>query len=184
MAIYARLLRDNEQRYLLELARNRNDRSMRKRARIILLSAQGYTVPQISAEVGLHPINVRKWIHRFNAKGPSGLQSGKSPGRPPRFTSEQKQAILELARNDPQKLGLPFQRWSLQRLRDHLIRAGVVDAISAETIRQIIRSGGDGYTPGANGESGVSDRLQAPMILHVEHKPAQPSGQELEREYA
>jgi transposase len=134
---------------------------MRKRARIILLSAQGYTVPQISAEVGLHPINVRKWIHRFNAVGPSGLQSGKSPGRPPRFTVEQKRTIVELAKADPQKLGLPFRRWSLQRLRDYLIRTGIVEAISAETIRQIIRSNGDGHEESANGTSNDNHRSQA-----------------------
>lgn len=162
MAIYVRLLRDSEQKRLQELARHREDVHMSKRARIILLSAQGYTVPQISAQVGLHPINVRKWIHRFNERGISGLQSGKSPGRPPRFTPEQKRAIIALARVNPRELGLPFERWSLQKLRKHAVERGIVDSISAETIRQILRSGWEEQAiryDGASGEAARSQRV-------------------------
>jgi transposase len=145
MAIYVRGLREHEQKRLWEWAQHRNNTNMWKRAHVILLSAQGYTVPQISSQVGLHPINVRKWIHRFNRYGLSGLQSGKSPGRPPRFTEEQKQIIAQLAQISPSRLGLPFRRWSLQRLREYLIHSGVVDTISAETVRQILRSTGNGH---------------------------------------
>ena len=140
MAIYVRPLRDRERKRLQEWARYQTDDQMRKRARVILLSAEGYTVPRISEQVGLHPINVRKWIHRFNEHGLAGLQSGKSPGRPPRFTAEQREQIIKIAQTDPQELGLSFQRWSLQRLREYLISQGIVDSISAETVRQILRS--------------------------------------------
>lgn len=140
MAIYVRLLRDSEQKRLQDMASGRGDPQMRKRARIILLSAQGYTVPQISTQVGLHPINVRKWIHRFNDRGIAGLRSGKSPGRPPRFSAEQRATIVRIARTDPKDLGLPFEHWSLQRLRRYLIQTGIVDSISAETVRQILRA--------------------------------------------
>ncbi len=163
MAIYVRPLRDYEQKRLQDWAQHQNDIQMRKRARVILLSAQGYTVPRISEQVGLHPINVRKWIHRFNEHGLAGLQSGKSPGRPPRFTAEQRQTIIELAQTDPQQLGLSFQRWSLQRLREYLIRTNVVDSISAETIRQILRSSGKFQDPGMIERNGQvhRERIQA-----------------------
>ncbi|NOZ29716.1 MAG: helix-turn-helix domain containing protein [Chloroflexi bacterium] len=178
MAIYVRLLRDNEQKRLRELAQRRDDIHMSKRARIILLSAQGYTVPQISARVGLHPINVRKWIHRFNAHGVSGLQSGKSPGRPPRFTEEQRLAIIKLAQANPQDLGLPFKRWSLQRLRKYVMATGVVDSISAETIRQILRSGVSEY------ESRVTEAVSGDELLplETEQRPEHREVEVLDRE--
>ncbi len=184
MAIYARGLRDSEQKRLREWAQHRGNADMRKRAYIILLSAQGYTVPQISLQVGLHPINVRKWIHRFNLYGLSGLQSGKSPGRPPRFTDEQKQTIVRLAQISPSHLGLPFKRWSLQRLREYLITSGVVDTISAETIRQILRSTENGHPADTSAELESRHVYDTQASSDGEPPPAQPALRQLESSYA
>jgi transposase len=97
-------------------------------------------VPEISEEVHLHPINVRKWIHRFNRYGLDGLRSGKSPGRPPIFNEEQRNEIVGIANTNPRLLGLHYSRWSLQRLRRYLIDHDIVDHISVETIRQILQT--------------------------------------------
>jgi hypothetical protein len=42
----------------------------------------------------------------------------------------------------PRDLGLPFSAWSLAKLAEYLARMGVVDSISRETVRQILRAGG------------------------------------------
>ncbi len=135
--LFVRELQPDERKALTEAA---DDASLdwSQRARIILLSAAKRTVPDISAEVGLHPINVRKWVHRFNANGLFGLLSGKSPGRPLVFSETQRQQITILAATRPRDLELGFDRWSLQRLREYLVAAGVVESISAETVRQIL----------------------------------------------
>jgi transposase len=112
------------------------------RLRIVLLSAEGKSVPEISKAVNLHPINVRKWIHRFSRSGVDGLRSGKSPGRPRLFTHDQRQRIIGIAQADPRHLGLHFSRWSLQRLRRYLIDQQIVRHISVETIRQILQTAG------------------------------------------
>ena len=47
-----------------------------------------------------------------------------------------------LATTEPRVLGLDFDAWSLQRLRSQLIERGVMNDVSAETIRQeLLRSG-------------------------------------------
>ncbi len=135
--LFVRELQPDE-RAALERAAQDNTIDWAQRARIILLSASGKTVPEISTAVGLHPINVRKWIHRYNARGIAGLQSGKSPGRPPVFTEEQRNKIIELYNTSPRDAGQNFDRWSLQRLREYLINHQFVDSISAETVRQIL----------------------------------------------
>lgn len=141
MALYVRPLRTDELNRMNEMNRGR-DAELARRARIIQLSAQHVGVHEISRVVALHPINVRKWIHRFNRLGISGLFPRRSPGRPKRFSDEQRQAIVGLAITDPQDLGLGFEAWSLQRLRLQLIERGVAPEISAETIRQeLLRSG-------------------------------------------
>jgi transposase len=83
---------------------------------------------------------VRKWIHRFNRYGLDGLRSGKSPGRPPVFTEEQRNRIVAIASTNPRLLGLHYSRWSLQRLRRYLIEHKIVENISVETIRQILQA--------------------------------------------
>ncbi len=141
MALYCRPLKADEVVKLEELARGA-DEDMAQRGQIVLLSAKHVGVHEIGAQVGLHPINVRKWIHRFNNYGLKGLQQRRSPGRPKVFTKQQREAIVRLATTDPTSLGLSFDAWSLQRLRTQLIERGVVQEVSAETIRQqLINSG-------------------------------------------
>jgi len=142
MALYVKALTPEEQRQLEIMERTAGEPEISKRASIVLRSARKQRVHEISAEVNLHPINVRKWIHRFNRQGIAGLYPRRSPGRPRLFTDKQRQAITELATSDPKSLGLEFSAWSLQRLRLQLIRRGILEEISAETIRQeLLKSG-------------------------------------------
>lgn len=141
MALYSRSLKADEKPKLEELAKG-TDEELARRVQIVLLSAQRTGVHEISAIVGLHPINVRKWIHRFNRFGLKGLYPRRSPGRPRLFSRQQREAIVLLATTDPRSLGLEFDVWSLQRLRSQLIARGVMNDVSAETIRQeLLRSG-------------------------------------------
>ena len=142
MALYVRKLENVEKQNLERLLCSPENDLPVNRLLIVMLSSQGKRVPEISKRVNLHPINVRKWIHRFNKHGFDGLHSGKSPGRPPLFTKEQRQQIVEIASTNPRVLGLHFSRWSLQRLKRYLVDRGVVDCISVETVRQIIQSKG------------------------------------------
>ena len=142
MALYVRQLKEAEQDRLERLiGRSDSENDLpTNRLQIVALSAEGKRVPEISEAVDLHPINVRKWIHRFNQDGFDGLRSGKSPGRPPVFTEQQREQISAIARNNPRVLGLHFSRWSLQRLRRYLIDQKIVQCISVETVRQIVQS--------------------------------------------
>lgn len=140
MALYVRELKEREKQQLEDLLCEDENDLPAHRLIIVQLSAEGKRVPEISEEVNLHPINVRKWIHRFNQQGIEGLRSGKSPGRPPLFTEEQRHQIAEIAATNPRTLNLQFSRWSLQRLRKYLIENGIVNCISVETVRQIIQS--------------------------------------------
>ena len=142
MALYIRPLSAEEQARLESLQHSRADSDTAKRATIVLLSAKKQRVQDISSAVGLHPINVRKWIHRFNRLGLNGLYPRRSPGRPKLFGDKQRNAILELATHNPEELGLSFPSWSLQRLRMQLIERRIVPEISAETIRQELLKGG------------------------------------------
>jgi transposase len=140
MALYIQNLDRQALKQLESMVYQREEDLPENRVRIVLLSAEGKSVPEISRAVNLHPINVRKWIHRFSKSGLEGLRSGKSPGRPRLFTGEQRQRIIAVATADPRSLGLHFSRWSLQRLRRYLMEQNIVSHISVETIRQILQT--------------------------------------------
>ena len=142
MALFVRSLMPEEQARLEVLQHSRSEPDTARRAMIVLLSSRKRRVHEISAEVGLHPINVRKWLHRFNRLGLNGLYPRRSPWRPRLFGDGHRREIIELAMSDPEELGLDFSAWSLQRLRLQLIERRVVPEISAETIRQELLRGG------------------------------------------
>ncbi|MCB0136178.1 MAG: helix-turn-helix domain containing protein [Caldilineaceae bacterium] len=140
MALYTRKLKMQERKTIESHLDTPEEDLPAHRLQIIMLSAEGKRVPEISEEVNLHPINVRKWIHRFNRYGLDGLRSGKSPGRPPVFSDDQRNRIIEVANTNPRLLSMHYSRWSLQRLRRYLIEQRIVDHISVETIRQILQA--------------------------------------------
>ena len=63
-------------------------------------------------------------------------------GRPPTFTLAQRQRIKKLALSRPQDHDLPLSTWSLHKLADFLVAEGVVEDISHEGLRVLLREQG------------------------------------------
>jgi transposase len=139
MVLYARELTEREQFQLKEWL-DGDDTELKHRTRVILLSLDGYRIPEIGDMVKAHPANLRKWIHRFNCEGCDGLVSTRSGGAKPRFTEEQKKRIISLAQTRPRELGLNFTKWTLHRLAEQAEKQQIVDRISHEYVRQILLS--------------------------------------------
>ena len=139
MALYVRELTSEEIEQLTGWKEG-DDKDLKHRSKVILLSGDGYRIPEISTIVKAHPTNLRKWVHRFNQRGPDGLISPRSGGPPPSFTEEQKEKIAELAQERPRDLGLNFSRWTLHKLADQAAKRGIVDSISHEYVRQILKA--------------------------------------------
>lgn len=169
MALHVRELTPEEKKKLEYLLDHPEESPFpAERLMIVYLSAHGAKVQQIAETVGMHPINVRKWIHRFNARGFQGLVTRKSPGRPRVFSKEQRRRIVEIAQTPPEKLGLERPRWSLQRLRRYLIEQGIVDRISVETIRQILQEHGIEYRA-TQGWEATTHHGDPPKGMHNGH---------------
>jgi transposase len=128
-----------------------------RRAQMVLLSAQGMDVPMIAKVTFTSPDRVRDVIHNFNADGFESLQPKYAGGRPPKFTLPQRQEIKKTALARPADHGLPFATWSLSKLADFLVAEGVVDDISHEGLRTLLR------------EEGVS--FPSREDLEVQHRP-------------
>jgi len=113
-----------------------------RRAQLVLLSAQGMAVPQIAEVTFTSADRVRDVIHNFNTDGFDSLRPRYAGGRPPKFSVDQRQEIKKAALSRPTDHGLPFSVWSLAKLADFLVAEGVVDDISHEGLRTLLREQG------------------------------------------
>nr|MDT0664605.1 helix-turn-helix domain-containing protein [Micromonospora sp. DSM 115978] len=85
---------------------------------------------------------VRDVVHNVNADGFTSLYPKYSGGRPRTFTLPERREVKKVAKSRPSEHGLPFSTWSLSKLAEFLVAEGVVDDISHEGLRVLLREEG------------------------------------------
>jgi transposase len=141
--VQVRPIRDDEGNRLLRIVRRDSGSVVTwRRAQMVLLSAQGMPVPKIAEVTFTSPDRVRDVLHNFNTDGFDSLYPRYAGGRPPKFTLPQRAEIKKVALSRPQDHELPFSTWSLPKLADFLVAEGVVDDISHERLRVLLREEG------------------------------------------
>ena len=85
--------------------------------------------------------SVVRW-HNFNADGFGSLDPKYAGGRPPKFTLPERQQVKQVALSRPQDHDFPFSTWSLSKLAEFVVAEGVVDDISHEGLRALLREEG------------------------------------------
>jgi transposase len=108
-----------------------------RRARIILLCAQGRPLAQIGIEVGMDQHQVGLWRKRFLAQGLDGLEDQSRSGRPRRISHDEriKLAAVATSEKDPDD---PVAAWTHQDIADMVGDDGVV--ISASQVGRILKA--------------------------------------------
>ena len=141
--VRARRLTDQEGSRLQRVVRRGKHGSIRvRRAMIIMASASGTPVSAIARLVAADEDTVRDVIHLFNQKGLAALDPQWAGGRPRLISDEDTAVIVAAATTRPEKLGLPFTRWSLRKLAAYLAGCPQPVAIGRERLRQILHARG------------------------------------------
>lgn len=146
------VLSESDQRYLHEYI-NKGKRSARaiKRAHVLLQSAEGRSVPEISTEVGVSAATVYNIRHRYEAEGiEAALAERPRSGQPRKLKLEQEAQLTVLACSDAP---VGHARWTIRLLADKAVELGIVEHIAPETVRQFLKK--TNLNPGAS-SSGVS----------------------------
>jgi transposase len=134
---------DDEGRRLVRIVRRGSGPAVTwRRAQMVLLSAQGMSVAAIAKVAFASEDRVRDVIRNFNADGFGSLYPKYRGGRPPKFTLAQRREVKKVAKAKPGEYDLPFSAWSLAKLADFLVAEGVVDDISHEGLRGLLREEG------------------------------------------
>jgi len=141
--VQVRDLTNDEGGKLLSIIRRGSGSVVRwRRAQIVLWSAQRMDVPVIAKIAFTSEDRVRAVIHNFNDDGFDSLAPKYAGGRPPTFTLPQRREIKKVALSRPTDHDLAFSTWSLSNLAEFLVAEGVVDDISHEGLRVVLREEG------------------------------------------
>ncbi len=122
------------------LSRRKTPVGLARRARAMLLLAEGRTYISTAKQVGLAECHVRKWARRFLEQGVVGLSEKPRPGRQPLFAPEVALHVVKFACERPDRAGRSLSHWDCAELARHLQAEGMIRSISPETIRRILHS--------------------------------------------
>ena len=117
----------------------RSARSIR-RAQTLLLADGGMLQKDIAAQFGCHPATISETIRRYHQCGDDiegALIEKPRPGKPSKITPEIEAQITAMAceQNGPDGRG----RWNLRLMGKRLVELAFVEAISPETVRQVLK---------------------------------------------
>jgi transposase len=138
-----RALTEAERQRLQALVRARSERmDARQRAVALLAVAQGASREAAARQAGYaHGYTVSRLIDRFNARGLAVLLIAPGRGRKPTYDAAERQQILDVLQQTPNREQDQSATWSLTLLQRRL-RASGLPQVSRDTIHQTLRQAG------------------------------------------
>ena len=136
--LYHVKLTDEERQYLRELT-SKGKTSARKlnRARVLLLADAGKRDPEIREAMGAKASFVERTRQRFAEGGlERALNDLPRPGRKPKLDGKQEAFLIALSCSDSPE---GHETWTLRLLADRMVQMQVVEDVSHETIRQVLK---------------------------------------------
>src|SRR5262249_24784278 len=141
--VRVREIDDDEGRRLVRIVRRGSGSVVASpRAPVASPSARGMDGARIVKVGFTSEDRVRDVLHNFNADGFDSLYPRYKGGRPPKSTLAKRREMKKIAKSKPAEHGLPFSTWSLHKLAEFLVAEGVVDDISHEGLRVLLREEG------------------------------------------
>jgi transposase len=139
--IYAKVDAQVRETIRVEIEKTKNVKWYR-RLKIIDLSSQGLSVPELSQMFDLSEGTIRRYIHHFNEAGLPGLSPGYGQGRPPELTWTQSEWLDVLAQSpaDLEQLNTAAQNWTQGLLQQYLAiyhQIEVTQTTISKTIRRV-----------------------------------------------
>jgi transposase len=131
-------LSEEERDSLRQLVRRGKARVRRvNRARILLLADKGHTDEEIAEALELGRSTVERTRKRLVEEGlEPALSERPRPGKARLLSGKQEALLVALACSDPPD---GRTRWTMQLLADRLIELNVVDSITDETVRRLLK---------------------------------------------
>lgn len=107
-----------------------------QRAWILLLADKGKTDREISELLNVSKRTVERIRTRYVNEGLNAIYDKPRPGQPKKLSSSQEAQIIAIACSDAPE---GRERWTLELLRKEAIKRGIVENISTEPIRILLK---------------------------------------------
>lgn len=101
----------------------------------------GMNAIEIAQLLEVHFNTIRADLGAFDQRGLDCIRQPRHSGTPVRISFDRASEIWRLAEVPPYELGLPYGRWSVEKLRQYLLKRRVVKAISREHLRRLLQKG-------------------------------------------
>ena len=128
----------------LNTARNLGNMRLVNRILSILAIAEGFSKQQVANALQVSGESVRLWLCAFVLHGVQGLETKKSPGRPPKLTKTQKKELAEIIDKGPAEAGFLSNCWRSPMIQ-HLICEKFGISYSVYYINQLLKNMGFSY---------------------------------------
>ena len=137
-------LSDPEREELLALTKSGEISARKlKRAHMLLLADEGHIDTEIAAVLKTGLSTVERTRRRFVLEGlPAALNEKPRPGAQAKLDAKGEAVLETLAKSKPPQ---GRKRWTLQLLADRLVELQVVEDISDETVRNVVKKNGLSY---------------------------------------
>ena len=133
-------LSEHERQYLQKIIKSGNDNARKiTRCRILLLAdeAKGKTDEEISDALNVCLATIFNIRRRYCQEGlERAIREGARSGQPPKFKGKSMAKITVIACSKPPE---GRARWSLRLLADRAVELDIVDSISYQSIRTILK---------------------------------------------
>lgn len=108
-----------------------------RRAHVLLRSSEGAFDHEIAEALHTHPATVQRVRRRFFEEGvDAALYDRARPGAEPRLDGKAEAFLVALACS---KAPEGREHWSMQMLADKIVELGLVESISDETVRRVLK---------------------------------------------
>ena len=122
-------------------SRNRKEPGFARRARGVLMFAEGRRYKYICEAFSVSKEAVRLWLRAYEANGIAGLADQPRPPRA-RVKSEQiAEAIDEIIHRPPSKFGFDRSTWSLESIVEYVLSSRGVQ-VGLQTVREVLAEKG------------------------------------------
>jgi transposase len=120
------------------LRRHRAEARDWRRARMVILAADGESISSIARQLGTSRSRVTEWLSRFKTTRLGGLEDAARSGRPRVITALERHQVVAAACQSPGAFGVARNTWTRESLAEAVIEAGHVRTISPSTVGEIL----------------------------------------------